>query len=137
MRARRHKQFTRSGEHEYEDEKENISFSSSFSGTTTTQEKGGGDDGFRRAGANGLQIRGHRNESPPRSKAPSADAQAGVVQAAEEWATTVDDPAAWSDVAPAYSTEVAQYNNQPMGARGYIPLIEAPAVSLVHDETLA
>ena len=68
---------------------------------------------------------------------PSADAQAGVVQAAEEWATTVDDPAAWSDVAPAYSTEVAQYNNQPMGARGYIPLIEAPAVSLVHDETLA
>ena len=32
----------------------------------------------------------------------------------------MDDAAAWSDVAPANDTEVAQYNNQPVGARGYI-----------------
>ena len=43
-----------------------------------------------------------------------------MVQAAEEWATTVDDAAAWSDVAPANGTDVAQYNNQSVGARGYI-----------------
>ena len=36
---------------------------------------------------------------------PSTNAQAGVVQAAEEWATTVDDAAAWSNVALADDTE--------------------------------
>ena len=36
---------------------------------------------------------------------PSTDAQAGVVQAAEEWATTVDDAAAWSNMALADDTE--------------------------------
>ena len=49
-----------------------------------------------------------------------ADAQAGVVQAAEEWATMVDNTVTWLDMAPANGTEVAQYNNQPVGARGYI-----------------
>ena len=34
------------------------------------------------------------------------DAQAGVVQAAEEWATTVDDAVAWSDMALAGDTKV-------------------------------
>ena len=69
-----------------------------------------------------LWIRGYHNWSPSRRRAPSADAKAGVVQAAEEWAMTVDNAAAWSDVAPANSTkvEVAQYNNQPVWARGYI-----------------
>ena len=32
----------------------------------------------------------------------------------------MDDAAAWSDMAPANGTKVAQYNNQPVGARGYI-----------------
>ena len=49
---------------------------------------------------------GHRNRLPPRRRAPSADAQADVVQAAEERATTVDDAAAWSNVALANGTEV-------------------------------
>ena len=83
--------------HENEDEKEKISLSSSFFGTTTMQEKGGGDGGFQRAGADELWV-----------------------QVAEEWATKVDDAAAWSDVVPTNGTEVTQYNNQPVGARGYI-----------------
>ena len=97
-----------------------MSFSSSFFDTTTAQEKLGGDGGFRRAGADGLRIRGHRNGSPPWRRAPLADAQAGVIQAAEEWATTVDDAAAWSDVAPANGTEVTQYNNQSMARTIYL-----------------
>ena len=120
MGERKYEQSTRLGEHEDEDEKEKISFSSSFFDTTTTQEKGGGDGGFRRAGADGLRIRGHRNGSPPRRRAPSSDTQASVVQAAEEWAITADDTANWSNVAPANGTEVAQYNNQPVGTRGYV-----------------
>ena len=48
-------------------------------------------------------------------KAPSANTQAGVVQAAEEWATTVDDATVWSG-----GTGMAQCNNQPVEARGYI-----------------
>ena len=31
----------------------------------------------------------------------------------------MDNAAAWLDVAPANGTEVAQYNNQPVGAHGY------------------
>ena len=57
---------------------------------------------------------------PPQRRAPSADAQAGVVQAAEGWATTGDDTVAWSDVTTANGTEVAQYNNQPVGTCGYV-----------------
>ena len=34
---------------------------------------------------------------PPQRRAPLADAQADVVQAAEEWATTVDNAAAWTN----------------------------------------
>ena len=49
-----------------------------------------------------------------------ADAQASVVQATEKWTTTEDNAANWTDVAPANDTEVAQYNNQPVGAHGYI-----------------
>ena len=120
MEARRCEQSTRLGEDEDEDEKEKISFSSSFFDTTTTQEKGGGDGGFLTAGAVGLRIREHRNRSPLRKRAPLADAQAGVIQAAEEWATTVDDAATWSDVAPANGTEVTQYNNQSMARTIYL-----------------
>ena len=36
---------------------------------------------------------------------PSTNTQAGVVQAAEEWATTIDDDAAWSNVALADDNE--------------------------------
>ena len=43
--------------------------------------------------------------SPPQRRAPLTDAQADVVQAAEKWATTVDDAAAWSDVALVDDTE--------------------------------
>ena len=96
MEARRYEQSTRLGKHEDEDEKEKISFSSSFFDTTTTQEKGGGDSGFQRDEADGLRIRGHHNGSPPRRRAPSADTQADVVQAAEGRATTMDNAAAWS-----------------------------------------
>ena len=65
-------------------------------------------------------LRGHRNGTPPQRRVPSADTQAGVVQAAEEWAAMVDDAASWSDVAQANGTDVAQYNNQPVRVRGYI-----------------
>ena len=65
-------------------------------------------------------LRGHRNGTPPQRRVPSADTQAGVVQAAEEWAAMLDDTASWSDVAQANGTDVAQYNNQPVGVRGYI-----------------
>ena len=53
--------------------------------------------GYLRGQRNGR----HRHGGGP----PSTDAQAGVVQAAEEWATTVDDATAWSTVALADDTE--------------------------------
>ena len=56
MGAHRHEQSTRLGEHEDEDEKEKISFSSSFFITTNAQQKRGGDGGFGRAGADELRI---------------------------------------------------------------------------------
>ena len=137
MGARRYKQSTRLDEQNDEDEKEKLSFYFSFFDTKITQEKGGGDGGFRRSRADGLRIWGHHNGSPPRRRAPSADAQAGVVRTAEEWATTVDNAAAWSNEAPANGTEVAQYNNQPVGARGYITnnaLVRAGARARMREE---
>ena len=46
-----------------------------------------------------LRIRGHCNGPPPRRRAPLGR------RAVEERVTTVDDAAAWSDVAPANGTE--------------------------------
>ena len=53
---RSYEQSKRLGEHEDENEKENISFSSSFFDTTTTKERGGGDVSFRKAKADELRI---------------------------------------------------------------------------------
>ena len=107
MEARRCEQSTRLGEDEDEDEDEKgkISFSPHFLIRQLPQQKEGGDGCFWRAGADGQRIQGHCNGPPPRRRAPSADAQADVVQAADDLVTTVDDTAAWSDLALANGTE--------------------------------
>ena len=104
MGARLHEQYTRLGEDE--DEKEKTSFSSSSFDNTTTATEGRWRRRLPESRSGRATDAGTLQRTPPpRRRAPSANAHASMVQTAEEWATTVDTAAAWSDVVPADNTE--------------------------------
>ena len=92
METRRYEQSMCLSEDEDEDEKEKISL-------TITAAEGRWRQLLPESQTGRAADTGHCNGPPPRKRPPTANAQADVVQAAEERFTTVDNAAAWSDVA--------------------------------------
>ena len=80
--------------------------------------KGAGEGGCRRAGPDGLQYGDIASDAVAIDEGPKPTRTRGPGM--EKWTTTIDASTTWLDIAPVDDAEVGQYNNQSVGARGYI-----------------